>query len=90
MPGVKRFPLASPLFWRLLVAAEVRPQFLKKDQRLLPAGSQLRINASTFRLTSAGTATVDAMVSGPAPGRWRLLLIFEGGKWLLIGTRKLP
>jgi hypothetical protein len=73
-----------------VVAAEVRAQFISADRSMLPASSHVRISTATFRATSAGTATVDVVVSGPAPGRWQLLLIREGGQWLLIGTRKLP
>lgn len=72
-----------------VAAAEVRAQFISADRSMLPAGSRVQISAATFRATSAGTATVDAVVSGSAPGRWQLLLIREGGQWLLIGTRKL-
>lgn len=73
-----------------VIAAEVRVQFINANRSMLPSGSRVRISTTTFRATSAGTATVDAVVSGPTPGRWRLLLIREGGQWLLIGTRKLP
>ena len=73
-----------------VVAAEVRAQFISAGRSMLPAGSHVQISTATLRATSAGTATVDAVVSGSAAGRWRLLLIREGGRWLLIGTRKLP
>lgn len=72
-----------------VVAAEIRAQFVKNGRTLLPAGSSLRIETGSFRETNAGTATVSAVVSGPAPGRWQLLLAREGGQWLVIGTRRL-
>lgn len=73
-----------------VVAAEIRAQFLSRGQPLLPSGSHARVAPATFNLRSAKTATVDATVTGPEPGRWQLLLIREGGNWLLIGTRRLP
>lgn len=73
-----------------IVAAEVRPEFLKAGRSLLPAGSSLRIDAASFRQTNAGTATVTGTVTGPGGGRWLLLLVREDGRWLLIGTRRLP
>lgn len=72
-----------------ILALDLRAQFMKRDQPLLPPGSHLSINAASFHATSADTATVDAVVSGPAPGHWQLMLIRESGSWLLIGTRKL-
>jgi hypothetical protein len=47
------------------------------------------INQATFHELSAQLATVDAVVSGPAPGRWQFVLVRESGQWLLVGTRKL-
>lgn len=72
-----------------VLAAEVRAQFIARGQRLLPARSQVKIQPTSFDVRSAQTATVDASVSGPASGRWQLLLIKEAGNWLLIGTRRL-
>ncbi|HUY44932.1 MAG TPA: hypothetical protein VMV92_04310 [Streptosporangiaceae bacterium] len=73
-----------------IVAAEVRPGFLRAGRSLLPAGSALRIDAASFRQTNAGTAAVTATVTGPGGGRWLLLLVREDGRWLLIGTRRPP
>jgi hypothetical protein len=73
-----------------VVATEIRAQFLSRAQPLLPSGSHARVGPATFDLRSAKTATVDATVTGPEPGHWQLLLIREGGNWLLIGTRRLP
>lgn len=72
----------------VVVAAEIRAQFVKNGRTLLPAGSSLWIETGSFRETNVGTATVTAVVTGPAPGRWQLLLVREGGQWLLIGTRR--
>jgi hypothetical protein len=63
-----------------VVAVEVRHAFEARGKPLLPAGSHVSINQATFHELSAQLATVDAVVSGPAPGRWQLLLV---------GTRKL-
>jgi hypothetical protein len=73
-----------------VVAAEIRAQFVGRGRPLLPADSRVRIEPATFDATSAKTATVDAAVTGPDSGRWQLLLVSEGGNWLLLGTRKLP
>jgi hypothetical protein len=72
-----------------VLAAEIRSQFLRDGEPLLPAGSGARIDAATFGVTSADTALVDVAVSGPRPGHWQLLLISERGRWLVIGTRGL-
>ena len=72
-----------------VVAMEVRNQFEQLGKPLLPAGSRLLIDGASFHTLSAQLATVDATVSGPSPGRWRLVLVREAGQWLLLGTRKL-
>jgi hypothetical protein len=72
-----------------VVAAEVRSQFEKLGKPLLPPGSRLSINAATFRAVSAQFATVTATVTGPQPGTWQLVLVQEGGQWLVLGTRRL-
>lgn len=72
-----------------VVAIEVRSQFEHRGESLLPAGSRMSIDGTTFHSLSTQLATVDATVSGPRPGRWRLVLIREAGQWLLLGTRKL-
>jgi hypothetical protein len=72
-----------------IVAVEVRHAFETRGKPLVPAGSHVTINQTTFRELSAQLATVDAVVSGPAPGRWQLVLVHESGRWLLVGTRKL-
>jgi len=72
-----------------VVAVEVRHAFEARGKPLLPAGSHVSINQTTFHELSAQLATVDAVVSGPAPGRWQFVLVRESGQWLLVGTRKL-
>lgn len=72
-----------------IVAVEVRSAFESRGKPLLPAGSHVTIRQATFRKLSAQLATVDAVVSGPAPGHWQLVLVRESGQWLLAGTRKL-
>lgn len=72
-----------------IVAVEVRHAFETRGKPLLPAGSHVTIRQATFRELSAQLATVNAVVSGPAPGRWQLVLVREAGRWLLAGTRKL-
>jgi hypothetical protein len=73
-----------------VVAMEVRSQFERRGELLLPAGSRVSIDGATFHSLSAQLATVDATVRGPRLGRWQLVLIREAGQWLLLGTRKLP
>ena|ERR1022692_3491294 len=73
-----------------VVAAELRTQFVSRGRPLLPLGSRLHINAASFHVTSSGIAIVNAVVSGRDPGHWQLLLIREGGQWLLIDSRKQP
>lgn len=73
-----------------VVAPQIRGQFLRRGQSLLPAGSHVRIDAATFRLTRTGFAAVNAVITGPEAGRWQLILIGSRGNWLLIGTRRLP
>ena len=72
-----------------VVAVEVRHAFETRGKLLLPAGSHVSINQATFRELSGQLATVDAVVSGPAPGHWQLVLVRESGQWLLVGTRRL-
>ena len=72
-----------------MVALQVRAAFVQKGRLLLPAGSRLVIRRSTFRQVTSETAVVDAVVTGPSPGRWELLLVRQEGQWLLIGTRRL-
>jgi hypothetical protein len=72
-----------------VVAVEVRHAFETRGKPLLPAGSHVSINQATFHEVSAQLATVDAVVSGPAPGHWQFVLVRESGQWLLVGTRKL-
>jgi hypothetical protein len=72
-----------------VVAPQVRAAFVQKGRLLLPAGSRLVIRRSTFRQVTSETAVVDAVVTGPSPGRWELLLVRQEGQWLLIGTRRL-
>lgn len=71
------------------VAIELRAHFLGGRQRLLAVGSHLRINPASFRSLSPRLGTVDAVVTGSAPRQWRLVLIREEGRWLLLSTRKL-
>ena len=72
-----------------VLAIEVRSQFEQQGKPLLPAGSHVSINDTTFRALSAQVAAVDASVSGPSPGQWQFVLVRESGQWLLLGTRKL-
>jgi hypothetical protein len=72
-----------------VVALQVRAAFVQKGRPLLPAGSRLVIRRSTFRQVTSETAVVDAVVTGPSPGWWELLLVRQEGQWLLIGTRRL-
>jgi hypothetical protein len=72
-----------------IVAPEVRGQFQQLGKLLLPPGSRLSIAAATFRAVSGQLATATATVTGPDPGTWQLVLIREGGQWLLLGTRRL-
>src|ERR1039458_1477881 len=67
-----------------VVAVEVRHAFEARGKPLLPAGSHVSINQATFHELSAQLATVDAVVSGPAPGRWQFVLVHESGLWLLV------
>jgi hypothetical protein len=71
------------------MAPQVRAAFMQKARPLLPAGSRLVISKSSFRQVTTQTATVDAAVTGPMPGRWQLLLVRQDSQWLLIGTRRL-
>lgn len=72
-----------------VIAPQVRAAFMRKGRLLLPAGSHLVIKRPTFRQLTSETAVVDAVVTGPSPGRWQLMLFRHSGQWLLIGTRRL-
>jgi hypothetical protein len=72
------------------LAVELRAHFVRRGRPLLPAGSHLLISPATFHALSPRLATVDAVVTGAAPGHWQLVLIRETGRWLVLGTRKLP
>ena len=73
----------------MVIAPQVRAAFMQKGRPLLPARSRLVISKSSFRPVTSQTATVDAIVTGPSPGRWQLLLVRQDGQWLVIGTRRL-
>lgn len=60
------------------------------DGPLVPEGSVVVVDPGSFRLQTPGVATVEATVSGPAPGRWRLLLVYEADRWKLLGTERMP
>ena len=70
------------------LAPAVRSGFDKHTFTLLPAGSNVAIDAT--KLTATGNVgTVPATVTGgPAAGHWVLLLQKVNGTWLLYGTRK--
>lgn len=72
-----------------VIAPQVRAAFMRQGRLLLPAGSHLVIKRPTFRQLTSETAVVDAVVTGPSPGRWQLLLFRYSRQWLLIGTRRL-
>lgn len=72
-----------------VVAIEVRSEFEQRGRPLLPAGSHVSISDATFHALSAQLATVNATVIGSSPGRWELVIVREGGQWLVLGTRKL-
>ena len=72
-----------------VVAGEVRKQFEGRGKGLLPPGSRLSIQPTTFHALSSQLATVDAAVTGPSASRWQLVLVREAGQWQLLGSRKL-
>jgi hypothetical protein len=73
-----------------VLAPVVRREFVGIGKPLLPAGSKVRFELSTFDERSSRTATVDAVVTGPKAGRWQVLLVSESSRWFVIGTRRLP
>jgi len=72
-----------------VVAPNVRSQFVARGRLLLPAGTRVRIEPGTFKVTRSGIAVVAADTTGPEAGRWELLLVRDGPNWSLIGTRRL-
>lgn len=84
--------LTAPALGRqaVVVAPQIRAQFVRRGQSLLPPGSGVRVEPATFHLTRAGFAVVQAVLNGPEAGRWQLILIRSRGDWLLIGTRRIP
>jgi hypothetical protein len=73
----------------IVLADSIRSQVVSRGRPFLPSGSRVHIEAATFEVRSPETATVDAMVTGPMPGKWLLLLVRQGGNWQLIGTRNM-
>jgi hypothetical protein len=70
------------------LAPATRAAYERRPFRMLPAGSNVRIESSQLTVTG-DSGTVPALVTGGAvAGRWLLLLIHVDGRWLLYGTRK--
>ena len=65
----------------------VASAYLASPFPMLPAGSKLKIDWSKLRMSGV-LAEVPATVSGPQPGSWTLLLIWQNGQWGVYGTRK--
>ncbi|MCA1674273.1 MAG: hypothetical protein LC799_19480 [Actinobacteria bacterium] len=80
---------ADPAARATALAAEVAREPSAAGKPLLPEGSTLAIDASTFQVNPNGLAAVEASVSGPAAGRWRLILVKESGAWKLLATEPL-
>ncbi|MDQ3641551.1 MAG: hypothetical protein M3450_08845 [Actinomycetota bacterium] len=77
---------ADPAARATALAADVAREPSAAGRSLLPEGSTLAIDASTFQVTRDGLAAVEASVSGSSPGRWRLILVNESGAWKLLAT----
>jgi hypothetical protein len=71
------------------LAPVLRAEFIGRRKPLLPTGSDIRFEPATFDARSSRTATVEAIVTGSEPGLWQILLVSEGSKWFVIGTRRL-
>jgi hypothetical protein len=66
------------------LAPSLRELASEQRVRLLPPGSRVALLPETFARTSADAARVEATVSDGQ--RFRLLLVREGGEWLLVAT----
>lgn len=81
------FASQNPSTEAAVLAASVRSAFLAKPTPLLPAGSHLTIDTrGAVRVGQVGR--VHASVTGPRPGTFDLVLTFENGHWLLLGTEQ--
>lgn len=72
-----------------LLASDIA-QDTASEAPLLPDGSRVSIAVSSFALDPSGVGTVEAVVSGPSPGRWRLYLVAEDSGWKLLATKPIP
>lgn len=75
----------DPRRFNAVLVREVRASFADPQTSMLPAGSRLVFVAGTFS-ERGGIGTVTAVVQGPKPGRFTVLLARENGHWLVVST----
>lgn len=69
------------------LAPALRARYATHPFPILPAGSTVHLEQSGMR-TDGNLATTPATVTGPEPGRWLVLLVRDGARWVAYGTRK--
>lgn len=72
-----------------VVSSNISEQTEISASPLLPSGSTVAIDISTFNTAAFGLASVEATVVGSSPGRWLLYIVKEQGEWKLLGTKRL-
>jgi hypothetical protein len=93
VPAPQRSAIASaltasdPTSVSAVLAAPVASGFLASPIALLPAGSHIAIDWSKIQV-DGDFASVPALVTGPRPASWTLLLIEQDGRWLMYGTQQ--
>jgi hypothetical protein len=56
---------------------------------ILPRGSTVTVEGSTFHQDEPGVGTVEAQVTGPLAGRYVLVLVWESDTWRVLTTQRL-
>ncbi len=70
-----------------ILAPAIRAAFSADPGPLLPGGSQVHLDTDHM-IVSGSVATVPAIVTGPEPGTWTVVLLRLGTEWMLLSARK--
>lgn len=68
------------------LSPDVRASFLSTNTALLPAESQVTLDTANAVGIAGVSARVPITVTGPQQGNYEALLVFDSGRWLVLGT----